>query len=922
MSDSSTSDPNAPEGVGSGVGLPNGGKASGTSEAPGGAAASGSSASEAAVSNGLEAPNAAEAADAGADADNIQRVELVSEVEESFLEYALSVIISRALPDARDGLKPVHRRILWSMSESGLRPDRGHVKCATVVGDVIAKYHPHGDSAVYDALVRMGQDFSLRHMLVDPHGNFGSPGDRPAAYRYTECRLSSLASHMLSGIDEETVDFLANFDGRHREPQVLPSRFPNLLVNGSQGIAVGMATNIPPHNLSEVIDAVVHLLREPTVSDEVLLEHVKGPDFPTGGLIMGQQGIRSAYLGGRGAIKLRARTEIEELGDTYRIVVTELPYQVSVESVGLKVQQLVENKENQELSGIREMRDESAKGKTRLVFDLKRDANPKVVLNNLFKNTRLQISFPANMVALDHGIPRTMTLRQLLTAYTSHQIDVVTRRSEFRLNKAQERAHVLEGLLRAVDLLDEIIAAIRASENRAAARAALMAEPFEFSEAQTEHILDMTLGRLTRIARQELADEYEAKQVEIAELTEILSDEERLKGVIIEELLTIKSEFSEPRRTELSSDLGLLDLEDLIDDEMVVFVLSTAGYAKCVLASEFHTQGRGGVGIRAASINEDDNIKKIIHTSAHSFLLFFTNFGRMFRIKAHQLPFQRRQSKGTPLVNFFDLHEGERIAEVIDTRDYETCPYLLFVTRKGLIKKSLFTQYDSNFRGLKALVLAEGDELVQVEPVKQDADVVLVTRRGQATRFSLDEVRQTGRASRGVRGIRLRPGDRLVALAVEDSQEHLVVVSTKGFAKRAEFDDFTRRHRGGYGVKCLGIRDDRGEVAGALSAADDSEILLISNHGMMVRLRVSDLSIQGRTATGVTSMKLGEDDFVKDVAPAPPIEAEAGDAEAGEAELAYTDAPAVKAAETGTTAEATETASHQAGPDSEEGQNS
>lgn len=817
-----------------------------------------------------------------------KRTELVDEVQESFLEYALSVIISRALPDVRDGLKPVHRRILWSMSESGLRPDRGHVKCATVVGDVIAKYHPHGDSAVYDALVRMGQDFSLRHMLVDPHGNFGSPGDRPAAYRYTECRLSALASHMLDGIDEETVDFTANFDARHREPLVLPSRFPNLLVNGSQGIAVGMATNIPPHNLGEVIDAVTLLLRNPDTPDEALLEHIAGPDFPTGGLILGKAGIRSAYTQGRGSIILRARTEIEETADSHRIVVTEMPYQVSVESVGLKVQQLVENKENQELAGIKEMRDESAKGKTRLVFELKKDANPDVILNNLFKNTRLQTTFAANMVALDSGIPRTMTLRQLLEAYAAHQIEVVTRRSQFRLDKARERAHILEGLLRAVDMLDEVIAAIRASENRGEARQALMAEPFEFSETQTEHILDMTLGRLTRIARQELEQEYEAKQTEIAELTEILSHEDHLKAVIIGELEAIRNEFSQPRRSELSSDPGFFDLEDLIEDDMVVFVMSSAGYGKCVLASEFRTQGRGGMGVKATAAAEDDKIKKIIHTSAHAYLLFFTNFGRMFRIKAYELPLRKRQSKGIPLVNFFDLQEGERIAEVIDTRDYETYPYLLFVTRKGQVKKSLFTQYDSNFRGLKAFSLVEGDQLVKVEPVSGDDEVLLVTRQGQAIRFSLDEVRPTGRVSRGVRGIRLREGDVVVGSAVmgaqatddqaTDDQSHMVVVTAKGFAKRTAFEGFTKHHRGGYGVKCLSVREDRGEVVGAFGAAADSEIMLISNDGMMVRTQVGELSIQGRTATGVTAMRLREGDFVIDVAPVPALDEEELDA--------------------------------------------
>lgn len=819
--------------------------------------------------------------------DDIQPTELVEEVKDSFLEYALSVIISRALPDARDGLKPVHRRILWSMSESGLRPDRGHVKCATVVGDVIAKYHPHGDTAVYDALVRMGQNFSLRHMLVDPHGNFGSPGDRPAAYRYTECRLSRLATHMMDGIHEETVDFNSNFDGRHNEPIVLPSRFPNLLVNGSQGIAVGMATNIPPHNLSEVIDAVIHLLRDPDASAEALLGHIQGPDFPTGGLIMGKKGIQDTYLSGRGSIKLRARTEIEEVEDSHRIVVTEMPYQVSVESIGAKVQQLVDKKNsNQELLDIKEMRDESAKGKTRLVFDLKKGANPGVVLNNLFKNTRLQTSFPANMVALDNGIPRTMTLRQLLTAYASHQIEVVTKRSEFRLDKAQKRAHILEGLLRAADIIDEIIAAIRASEDTAAARQVLMAEPFEFSEIQTEHILEMPLRRLTRIASQELNEEYQAKQAEIAELTEILSDEQRLRSLIIEELTEIKDEFSQPRRSELSNDPGFLDPEDLIDDDMVVFVMSTEGYVKCVLAEEFRTQGRGGGGVKVASVNEDDDIKKIIHTSAHSYLLFFSNFGRAFRVKAYEMPFMRRESKGTPLVNFFELGQDERIDEVIDTRDYETNPYLLFVTQKGQVKKSLFTQYDSTYKGLKALTLIEGDELVKVMPVKQDEEVMLVTKRGRAIRFSLDEVRSTGRPSSGVKGIRLRPGDAVVDAVVVDAEGHLVIASSKGYAKRVEFKEFNRRHRGGYGVKCFGMRDDRGEVVGALSATADFEFLLVSNTGKILRTRVSGLSIQGRTASGVITMRFRDgsvddeleaeesSDFVKDITPTPALEDE------------------------------------------------
>ena len=808
----------------------------------------------------------------------IHPVELQTEVEESFMEYAMSVIISRALPDARDGLKPVHRRILWSMSENGLRPDRGHVKCATVVGDVIAKYHPHGDSAVYDALVRMGQDFSLRHMLVDPHGNFGSPGDRPAAYRYTECRLSQLAVHMLSGIDEETVDFATNFDGRHREPLVLPSRFPNLLANGSQGIAVGMATNIPPHNLAEIIDATIHLLREPEVADDTLLAYVSGPDFPTGGLILGTRGIREAYRTGRGTVKVRARTHIEEDGDTVRIVVTEMPYQVSVESVGKQVQQAVESKESKELAGIRDMRDESAKGNTRLVFDLKRGAHPDVVLNNLFKHSRLQTTFSANMVALDRGIPRTMTLRQMLAAYATHQISVLRKRSEYRLRKARERAHILEGLLRAVDMLDAVISAIRESENRASARERLMAEPFEFSEVQADHILDLTLGRLTRIGRSELSEEYREKQAQIAELEKILADESQLRQVIIDELTELRETFGEARRTEIVEDPGEFDMEDLLEDDEVVFVLTAAGYAKCVLADEFRTQGRGGIGIRAAKLNEDDDVKQIIYTSAHAYLLFFTSLGRTFRLKAYAIPRQGRESRGIPLVNFLNLAEGETVAEVIDTRDYETYPHLFFVTQQGRVKRSLLTEFDSTYKGLRAINLVAGDKLVQVMATKDDDDVMLVTKHGQAIRFALNEVRQMGRIARGVIGIRLRAGDEVVSAVVVEEGKQLLAVSTEGFGKRTEFAEFASKHRGGYGMKGFKVVEKRGEVVGALGAGEDEEILLITNSGTMIRTCVGDVSVQGRAASGVRVMRPREGDSVKAITPASSLASEDGEA--------------------------------------------
>ncbi len=805
--------------------------------------------------------------------DNVEPIEIQNEMEQSFLEYAMSVIISRALPDARDGLKPVHRRILWSMFDAGHRPDRSHVKCATVVGDVIGKYHPHGDQAIYDSLVRMGQTFSLRNPLIDPHGNFGSPDDPPAAYRYTECRLTPLAMELLADIDEDTVDFRDNFDGKHREPMVLPSRFPNLLVNGSQGIAVGMATNIPPHNLEEVIDAVVHLIDNELATVDDLMGFVKGPDFPTGAQVLGRVGIRDAYRTGRGSIRMRAVAEIVDGKTNDQIVVTEVPYQTSVDQIARKTAELVEKGD---LTGIREIRNESAKGKLRLVFELKRDATALVVLNNLYKHTPMQTSFGVNMVALVDDVPRTLNLLDALRCYVDHQRDVVTRRSQFRLDKANARAHILEGLIRALDMIDAIIATIRASEDRADARDRLMNDPFAFSEVQANYILDMNLGRLTRLARIEIDTELEGKRAEIAELEAILGDRVKLDTVIKDELAAIRSTYGSPRRTELVADPGELDIEDLIDDEALVVTLSTTGYIKSVSIDEFRTQARGGRGVSAAKLKDDDDdiIAHLLQTSAHAYLLFFSNRGRVYRIKAHEIPVTSRSSRGMALVNLLQLQAEEKIQAIIDTRDYETNRYLFFATRQGRVKKTLFNAYDSSLRaGLIAIYLNDGDELVSVVPTNGVDDIFMVSRQGQALRFPEDEVRPMGRTAAGVRGMRFRAGDELVSMDVMQPDTELLVVTDEGFGKRTDPSLFTAKGRGGLGVRCVRVNEKKGRVVEATFVGLDDEILLISSNGVIIRTLVAAVSQQGRDATGVSVMNLGNGDRVSAVARVLAVEA-------------------------------------------------
>ena len=798
----------------------------------------------------------------------VEPIEIQEEMERSFLDYAMSVITARALPDVRDGLKPVHRKILWGMYDIGARPDRLHMKCARVTGDVGGRYHPHSEDAIYDALVRMAQDFSLRHPLVDGHGNFGTPDFGPAARRYTECRLDPLAMDvMLLDIDENTVDMVDNYSGEFQEPLVLPARFPNLLVNGSQGIAVGMATNIPPHNLGETIDAVLHLLDHTEATPDDLMQFVTGPDFPTGGLIMGRSGILDAYRTGKGSIRVRARTEIIEGTGRQRdrIVVTEMPYQASISATATKIKELVETRQ---IEGIADVNDESAGGQTRLVIELKKDAPALVILNNLYKHTPLQTNFAVNTVALVDGVPRTLNLVQVLQAYIDHQVDVIRRRSQFRLDKARRRAHLVEGLLKAINVIDEVIALIRGSEDRAAARAGLMTEPFEFSIEQAEHILDMRLGQLTRLARIDLETEAENLRATIAELEAILGDDAKLRSVIRDELAAVKQRFATPRRSEITFDVGDIDIEDLIDDEELVVTMSSRGYVKTVAADTFRAQGRGGRGVAGASLRDDDYVSHILTTTAHAYLLFFSNRGRVYRLKAHEIPRKDRTARGTAIVNLLPLQPGEHIQAVIDTRDYETNRFLFFATKQGQVKKTKFNEYDSSLRsGLIAISLRDGDELVKVIPTNGGDDIFMVARSGMTIRFGEDDVRAMGRVAAGVRGMKLRTGDELVSCDVARDDVSLLIVTDAGYGKRTQLDKFNAQGRGGQGVRGIKLTAKKGFVVAAFMVGIDDEIFVISSAGTIIRTAVRDVSSQGRDATGVRVMNLDAGQSVAAVAP-------------------------------------------------------
>jgi len=797
--------------------------------------------------------------------EEFEPIEIQEEMERSFLDYSMSVIVSRALPDARDGLKPVHRRILWGMHDLGARPDRPTIKCARVTGDVMGKYHPHGDSAIYDALVRMGQSFSLRHPLIHPKGNFGTPDDPPAAARYTECRLAEIALAMLDGIDEDTVDFVDNYSGEFQEPSLLPARFPNLLVNGSQGIAVGMATNIPPHNLGEVIDATTHLIDHPDATPDDLMNFIKGPDFPTGALMMGRQGILDAYRTGRGSIRLRAVAEIEEGKRNDMIVVSKLPYQVSPSTVLMKIKELVDSGE---LTGIADINNASAGEDVRLEIKLKKDAPALVILNNLYKRTPLQTNFAVNTVALIDGVPRTLNLVQALQAYIDHQVNVITRRSEYRLAEAKAREHIVEGLLKAIDMIDAIIALIRASADRAEAREGLMGEGFEFTEIQANHILDMQLGRLTRLGRTDLEKELGELRATIAELEAILNDEGKLRSVIKEELGEVRGKHATDRLTELTHDPGEMNLEDLIDDEELVVTYSAAGYIKTVQADAFRTQGRGGRGVAGAKLRDDDYVTEVISTTAHAYLLFFSNRGKVYRLKAHEIPMKDRTARGTAMVNLLALQPDEKIQAIIDTRDYETSRFLFFATKNGQVKKTKFTEYDSSRRdGLIAINLKDGDELVRVIQTSGDADIFLVARSGQTVRFSEELVRPMGRSAAGVRGLKLREGDAVVSCAVSEPDADLLCITEGGYGKRTKIDKYPRKGRGTMGVKGFKMTPQKGPILTGRMVKIDDEVILVSSKGTLIRTAVKQISSQGRDASGVRVMSLEPDETVVAVAP-------------------------------------------------------
>ena len=775
-------------------------------------------------------------------------IDIEREMQDSFLEYAMSVIVSRALPDVRDGLKPVHRRILYAMYDAGIRPGTPFRKSARVVGDVVGWFHPHSPEAVYDAMVRLAQDFSLRKPLIQPQGNFGTVDDPPAAMRYTESRMAPIAAFLLEGIDEDTVNWNDNYSGERQEPAVLPARFPNLLVNGSTGIAVGMATNIPPHNLTEVIDAVLYGLNHPEATVEDLSEFVQGPDFPTGAYIVGMAGVKQALATGRGSVKMRAVTDIVEMKrGRMAIIATEIPYQVSRDRIMEKTADLVRRKI---ISGIADLRDESDRDGTRLVVELRKDANPQVVLNLLFKHTQLEENFSVNQIALVDGVPRTLNIAEMIHYYIAHQLEVIERRSRFRLAKAEARSHIVEGLLIALDNIDEVVEIIRSSDDVGAARTALM-ERFELSEIQANHILDMPLRRLTALETGKLREEYEDLQNLIGELKAILADEDKRRAMIGEELSVIRDKFGDERRSRIIPDLGEMSLEDLIADEELVVTVSGAGYIKSVLAKTYRTQGRGGRGVRGATLREDDIVEHVIHTSAHAYLLVFTNRGKVYRIRAHEIPRKDRNAKGVLVQSVLPMDPDEIIEAVIDTRDYETHKYLVMFTKQGQVKKSKFSAYDSRNQVLVAIKLQDGDEVVDVRATNGDSDLLMFTRNGQGIRFAEGDVRPLGRASQGVRGIRLREGDEVVAGTTADEGGDVLLFTDGGYGKRTKMELFRRQGRGGMGVKAMKLTRVRGSLVAALAVSADDEVFVISSDGIVIRQAVGEISRQRRESTGV-----------------------------------------------------------------------
>jgi DNA gyrase subunit A len=801
---------------------------------------------------------------------NIEPRGLEEEMRSAYLDYAMSVIVGRALPDVRDGLKPVHRRVLYVMNELGLQPNRKHVKCAQIVGEVMGKYHPHGDSAIYDTLVRLAQDFSMRYPLVDGHGNFGNiDGYSAAAMRYTEARLDRLATEMLRDIDEDTVDYVPTYDGTRQEPVVLPSRFPNLLVNGGSGIAVGMATNIPPHNLREVIDATIAYIDDPSIDVDGLMRHIKGPDFPTSGIILGREGIRDAYATGRGRVRVQAKAHIEPIGQGKEaIIVTELPFQVRKGGDGgliLKIRDLVVDKKIPEIS---DLRDESDRHGMRLVIELKRDAIPKVVLNKLHKHTPMQTTFGVNMVALVDNVPRTLSLREVIGHYVDHQIEIVVRRTKYQLRRAEERAHVLEGLLIALTNLDEVIALIRSSRDPEAARLGLV-ERFELTVIQAQAILQLTLSRLTALEADKIQKEHADLVELIKELREILGDESRVYGLIKDELREIAEAYGDDRRTEITHAEGEIDIEDLIADQQMVISITHSGYVKSLPLSTYRQQRRGGIGVTGMDMKDDDYIEHLFVCSTHDYLLFFTNRGKVYRLKVYELPEASRTAKGRALVNLLPLREGERVQSVLSTRDFTEGKYLVFATRNGIVKKTEFLAYNTPIKadGIIAINIRDDDELIAVRRTSGHDDIIMVSRSGQAARFSEAQVRAMGRDTSGVRGMNVsQKGNSLLAMDVARDDQELLVVTENGYGKRTPIPDYPVKGRATMGVKTIMLTENKGALAGALVVREHQELVFISQNGMVQRTSVRGISRYGRASQGVRVMNIRDDDQVSAVA--------------------------------------------------------
>lgn len=799
--------------------------------------------------------------------DRIHEVDLKNTMETSYIDYAMSVIAARALPDVRDGLKPVQRRVLYSMVELNNGPDKPHRKCARIVGDTMGKFHPHGDSSIYGALVNMAQEWNTRYPLVDGHGNFGSEdGDGAAAMRYTEARLSKISTEMIADINKDTVEFVPNFDETEKEPTVLPSRYPNLLVNGTSGIAVGMATNIPPHNLGEAIDAIVKIIDNKVEENKVteleeIMDIIKGPDFPTGANILGTKGIEEAYKTGRGKIKVRATTEIETMDNgKSRIIVTELPYMVNKAKLVEKIAELHKEKR---VEGISDLRDESDQEGTRVVIEVKRDANANVILNQLFKHTQMQDTFGVIMLALVNGEPKVLNLLEVLTSYLEHQKDVVTRRTRYELNKAEERAHIIKGLFIALDNIDEVIKIIRASRNTAAAKQALM-DRFELSDAQSQAIVDMRLRQLTGLAREDLQNEYDELMAKITYYKSILGDENVLLGVIKEEILVIKEKYADERRTKIGLDLEDLSDEDLIPRRDTVVSITKLGYIKRMTMDNFRAQNRGGKGIRGMNTIDNDFISNLFMTNSHNYIMFFTNMGRVYKLKCYEIPEASRTARGMAIINLLQLQPGEKISTMVHFNEFDDERKLIMATKNGTIKKTPLSAY-KNIRktGIQAITLRDNDELIEVKVSDCEQNVLMLTKKGKAIKFNEKDIRETGRSAMGVRGITLSAGDEVVAMQLETQGEYITFVSENGYGKRNRFTEFKIQNRGGKGVKCYKITEKTGDVVGVKAVNEGNEIMLITNQGIIIRIKVDDISILGKVTSGVKLMNIDKDEDIK-----------------------------------------------------------